>query len=301
MEIRVLQYFLKIAELENITKAAEALHITQPALSRQLAELESELGTQLLLRGKRKTTLTEEGRLLQKRALEITALVHKTKEEIHHENDHISGPIRIGCAETRGMQFLLHLQKELLTTYPGLCCHLYDGHDQDVMEKLDKGLLDFGVLSSPSHLRRYEAIKLPHRDYWGVLMRKDTPLAEKDVIHPADLWHLPLILSRQAMESGDISHLLHKDLSDLHITGTYNLLLNTAFMVEEGIGYALAYDNLLPLENHPLLTFRPITPRQYASTYFIWKRHQLFSPAANLLKTKVEEQVGQVEQGAQDS
>lgn len=291
MEIRVLQYFLQTAEEENITKAAEVLHITQPALSRQLADLEAELGTKLFIRGKRKTTLTEEGQLLRKRAQEITALVHKTKEEIHEGEKQIAGPIRIGCAETRGMQFLLQLQKELLHDHPRLCLHLYDGNDAEVMEKLDKGLLDFGVLSSPSHLRRYASIRLPYQDYWGLLMRKDAPLAVKETVSVQDLYSLPLILSRQAMESGEIAHVLRRDLSDLSIVGTYNLLYNASLMVKEGIGYAISYDLLSP-EATADLTFRPISPFHYANTYFIWKRNQLFSPAARLLKKKVEEKQG---------
>ena len=288
MEIRVLQYFLEVAEKENITKAAEALHITQPALSRQLAELEKELNTQLFLRGKKRTTLTEEGRLLQKRAQEITSLVHKTKEEMLHTTDTISGSVHIGCAETEGMRFLLHIQKEILNQYPHIICQLYDGHNADIMEKLDKGLLDFGVLSAPSHLRRYDYICLPHKDTWGVLMPKQAPLANKKVIYPQDLWHLPLILSQQAIGNGDISHYLQKDINDLYITGTYNLLFNASLMVEEGIGYALAYDHIIATGPDSPLTFRPLSPEHTVNTYFIWKRHQLFSPAANLLKQKIE-------------
>lgn len=301
MEIRVLQYFLKIAELENITKAAEALHITQPALSRQLSELEEELGTKLFLRGKRKTVLTEDGQLLQTRAREIASLIHKTKDEIKHGENQISGSIRIGCAETRGMQYLLHLQKELLDAHPHLCCHLYDGNDEDVMEKLDKGLLDFGVLSSPSHLRHYEFLRLPHQDYWCLLMRKDDSLAKKDILSPQDLWSIPLILSRQALESGEISHLLQKEISALYITGTYNLIFNASIMVEEGIGYAIAYEHLVHTGNDAPLTFRPIAPRHPADTYFIWKQNQIFSPATKLLKTKVEEQVKQEKQVSEGS
>lgn len=288
MEIRVLQYFLEVAERENITKAAEALHITQPALSRQLAELEKELSSQLFQRGKRKTTLTEEGKLLQKRAQEIISLVHKTKDEMTHTAGTISGQVRIGCAETEGMRFLLQIQKEILTQYPHITYQLYDGHNVDILEKLDKGLLDFGVLSAPSHLRRYDYICLPHKDNWGVLMPKNSPLAKQKMISPKDLWHVPLILSQQAIENGDISHYLQKDSNDLYITGTYNLLFNASLMVEEGIGYALAYDHIIATGSDSPLTFRPLSPAHEISTYFIWKRHQLFSPAANLLKTKIE-------------
>lgn len=291
MEIRVLQYFLEVAERENITKAAEALHITQPALSRQLAELEKELDTQLFLRGKRKTTLTEEGKLLQKRAQEITSLVHKTKEEMGHRVDTISGQVRIGCAETEGMRFLLRIQKEILTQYLHITCQLYDGHNADVLEKLDKGLLDFGVLSALSHLRRYDYIRLPHQDTWGVLLPKNAPLAKEKTISPKDLWHVPLILSQQAIDNGDIAHYLQKDINDLYITGTYNLLFNASLMVEEGIGYALAYDHIIATGPDSPLIFRPLSPKHTVSTYFIWKRHQLFSPAANLLKQKIEKAV----------
>ena len=278
MEIRVLQYFLEVAEKENITKAAEALHITQPALSRQLAELEKELGSQLFLRGKRKTTLTEEGRLLQKRAQEITSLVHKTKEEMSHTAGTISGQIRIGCAETEGMRFLLQIQKKILNTYPYISCQLYDGHNADILERLDKGLLDFGVLSAPSTLRRYDYIGLPHKDTWGVLMPKNAPLAKEKVIFPKDLWHLPLILSQQAIENGDIFHYLQKDMNDLYITGTYNLLFNASLMVEEGIGYALAYDHIIATGPDAPLTFRPLSPAHNISTYFI--QHTTSAPTS---------------------
>ena len=198
MDIRVLQYFLAVAREESITKAAETLRMTQPPLSRQLKDLEEELGKQLLIRGSKKVTLTEDGMLLRKRAEELVDLMEKTKAELASSNENINGDIYIGCGETESISFLAQAAQNLQQKHPFIHYHIYSGDEERVMEKLDKGLIDFGLLVGATDISKYDHITLPQKDLWGVLMRKDSPLAEKEAICAEDLWDKPLIVSHQA-------------------------------------------------------------------------------------------------------
>ena len=186
MDIRVLQYFLAVARDESISKAAETLHMTQPPLSRQLKDLEKELGKQLLIRGSKKITLTEDGMLLRKRAEELVNLMEKTKAELTSSDENINGEIYIGCGETEAISFLAQAARNLQTDHPLIHYHIYSGDEERVIEKLDKGLIDFGLLVNPADISNYDYIHLPIKDLWGVLMRKDSLLAEKDKIHAED-------------------------------------------------------------------------------------------------------------------
>ena len=186
MEIRVLRYFLAVAREENISRAAEFLHVTQPTLSRQLMDMEEELGAELFIRGKRRITLTEEGMLLRKRASEIIALVDKTEAEFNTSGEIISGDIYIGGGETEAMHIIAKVAKRLQKHDYHVRCHLYSGNADDVTERLDKGLLDFGVLIEPANVKKYDFLRLPGVDIWGLLMRKDSPLAVKKTIAPED-------------------------------------------------------------------------------------------------------------------
>lgn len=197
MELRVLQYFLAVAREQNISAAAQSLHLTQPTLSRQLKELEEELGKQLMVRGSRKIVLTEEGMLLRKRAEEILDLVGRTEKEIAQSDDTVSGDIYIGTGETDGMRQIARTAKQLQEHSPGIHFHIVSGDAVDVCERLDKGLLDFGVLLGDIDKIKYHYLELPMKDTWGVLMRRDSPLAQQERILPQDLWDKPLILSRQ--------------------------------------------------------------------------------------------------------
>ena len=239
MELRVLRYFLAVAREESISGAAEALHVTQPTLSRQMMELEEELGKTLFLRGKRKISLTEEGMFLRKRAQEIVTLVEKTESEFSAAEETISGDVHIGGGETDAMRLIARAAHRLQSAYPHIAYHLFSGNADDVTERLDRGLVDFGVFIEPADLSKYDFIKLPVTDIWGVLMRKDCPLAARATIRPQDLLGLPLLVSNQHLVKNEFSGWFGEGYEKLNITTTYNLLYNASIMVEEGMGYAL--------------------------------------------------------------
>lgn len=246
MEIRVLRYFLTVAREGSITAAANYLHLTQPTLSRQLKDLEEELGQTLLIRKSHRVTLTPEGMLLRKRAEEIIAMVDKTQSEFVSLGNTVSGNVYIGGGETRVMGEIATVIRDIQTAFPAIHFHLYSGNAEDVTERLDKGLLDFGVLIQPADLSRYQSLQLKGKDQWGVLMPKDSPLAAKKAIYKKDLLDLPLICSRQAIArhiSGNaFSHWFGEDFERLNIVGTFNLIYNAALLVEAGAGYAISLD-----------------------------------------------------------
>lgn len=290
MELRVLQYFLAVAREQNISAAAQSLHLTQPTLSRQLKELEEELGKQLMVRGSRKITLTEDGLLLRKRAEEILELVGRTEQEIMQSDDTVSGDIYIGTGETDGVRQLVRAANQLQRNYPGIRFHIVSGDAVDVCERLDKGLLDFGVLLGDIDKIRYHYLELPMKDTWGVLMRRDSPLALRQTVSPRDLWDKPLILSRQADNKGGLYRWLRKDPSELHTVATYNLIYNASLMVDEGMGYAFTLDKLVNT-NGSNLCFRPLEPRLELGMYLVWKRSQVFSKAAELFLAELQTQL----------
>lgn len=280
MDIRVLQYFLTVAREESITKGAKALYMTQPPLSRQLKELEEEVGKQLFIRGNKKITLTEEGMLLRKRAEEMIALMEKTKAELSSFDDNISGEIYIGSGETEAVSLIAKVAKELQCKYPLIRYNIFSGDAEHTIEKLDKGLIDFGLLVEPFDIDKYDFIHLPTKDRWGVLMRKDSPLAEKETICAEDLWDKPLILSRQTSVSKAMVSWLRKDISQLNVVATYDLVYNASRFAKMGFGYVVALDNLINTDNDSDLCFRPLSPISEAGLCVVWKKYQVFSKAA---------------------
>lgn len=280
MEIRVLRYFVAVANEGNITGAAKDLHLSQPTLSRQLKDLEAELGTDLFVRGNRKITLTDEGTFLFKRAKEIIELVDKTEAHFRESKEMIGGEIYIGGGETEAMHFIAETLKELLENYPNIRIHLYSGNADDISDRLDRGLLDFGVIIEPTDKQKYEYIKLPATDSWGVLMRKDSPLAHKQFIRPSDLLDKQLLISRQTAVSNELSGWFGHNIEDLNVVTTYNLIFNAALMVEQDIGYALCLDKLVNTSGTSELCFKPLGPALEANLNVIWKKHQVFSRAA---------------------
>lgn len=292
MDIRVLQYFLAVAREESITKAAETLRMTQPPLSRQLKDLENELGKKLLIRGSKKVTLTEDGMLLRKRAEEMIDLMEKTKAELAGSGEDVNGEIYIGGGETDAISLFAQAAKRLQKRYPLIHYHIYSGDAEIVMEKLDKGLIDFGLLVGPVDVSKYEYMRLPIRDIWGVLMRKDSPLAGKSAVRAKDLWDKPLIVSRQVYSSGDIYAWLGRDAHKLNVVMTYNLIYNAAHFVKTGFGYAIALDKLVNTTGDCELCFRPLWPPLEAGLCIVWKRYQVFSNASKeflrLLKSEWE-------------
>ena len=282
MDIRVLQYFLAVAREANITKAAESLNMTQPPLSRQLKELEDELGKQLFIRGSRGITLTEEGMILRKRAEEMVALMEKTKTEISSSGENIHGEIYIGGGETEGIRLIAKTAEKLRRKHPNISYYLFSGNSDDVTERLDKGLLDFGILIEPADIKKYDFIKLPAKDRWGLLMRRDHPLAKKTGITPDDLQGIPLIASRQSIAHNELSGWLGKQYDSLHIVTTYNLLHNASLMVEENVGCALCLDHIIPEYKNSPLCFRPLKPQIEVGLDIVWKKYQVFTKPASL-------------------
>ena len=297
MELRVLKYFLTVAREGSITGAANSLHLTQPTLSRQLQELEKELGQKLLVRGKYRVTLTQEGLMLRKRAEEIVDMVEKTEAEFSALKDRIGGDIYIGCGETDSMRYIAQIMRDIQLKYSDIKFHIHSGNAEDVTEKLDKGLIDFGILIQPIDLSKYDYITMPAKDTWGVIMRKDSPLAQKAVIKMEDLLNIPIIASRQmsrkySAASGFLDW-FGENFDNLNITATYNLVYNAAIMVEEGIGYAVTLDKLVNTTGQTNVCFRPLSPKLESGLDIVWKKHQVFSPAAEIILTELKERFAQ--------
>lgn len=285
MEFRLLRYFLAIAREGSISGAANSLNVTQPTLSRQMKDLEEELGHRLFVRGSHSVFLTAEGMRLRKRAEEITELVNKTKAEFNTEHDIISGDIYIGSGETHAMRLIADVIKELQQDYPEINYHIYSGNAEDVTERLDKGLLDFGILIQPIDISKYNYFTLPAKDIWGAIMPKDCTLAQKEFVTKQDLIGLPLICSRQSLQkTADYNEFIHwfgKDFAKLKIVATYNLLFNAALLVEQGVGYAISLDRLIDTMDSNVC-FRPLSPTVESSLDIVWKKYQIFSPAAKV-------------------
>lgn len=292
MELRVLTYFLAVAREQSIVKAAKSLHLSQPTLSTQIRAMEEELGKQLLVRGtkgSRKITLTEEGMILRKRAEEILSLVQKTEREISLSDQTIVGDVYIGAGETDAVRFIARTAKELYQIYPGIHYHISSGNSEFVTEQLDKGLIDFGIVFGNVDHAKYHSIELPYKDLWGVLMKQDSPLAKKPVIVPEDLWTQPLIISNQEDSQAVLTTWIQKELSELEIVATYNLLFNASLMVEEGLGYAVGLDKIINTSGKSNLCFRPLSPRQEAGMHIIWKKYQVFSKASEKFIEKLKQ------------
>lgn len=289
MEIRVLKYFLAIAREQNISKAAEILHLSQPTLSRQIKDMEDELGKQLLIRGNRKITLTTEGIILRKRAEEIVSLVEKAENEITFSDKTVCGDICIGTGETDAVRVVANAAKELNKQYPHIHYHFISGDSVDIIEKLDDGLIDFAILLGPVDISKYNHINLPMKDNWGVLMRKDCLLADKKYIKPEDLWDKPLIVSRQAIQGPALTSWLKKEISQLNIIASYNLVYNASLMVEEGLGYALCLDKIINVTGNSKLYFKPFEPTLEIGMTIIWKKYQVFTKASEKFLEKLKE------------
>ena len=296
MELRVLRYFLTIAREGSITNAANVLHVTQPTLSRQIHDLEEELGQRLFVRGSRNMRLTAEGMILRKRAEEIISMVDKTEAEFHSMSNVVSGDIYIGGGETEAVKLIAQIVCELRTAYPEIHYHLYSGNAEDVTERLDKGLLDFGLLIQPADISKYDYFNIPARDTWGVIMRKDIPLAKKETIRKEDLLNVPLICSGQVISEerhrNEFAEWFGEDFDKLDIVTTFNLVYNAAIMVEAGVGYAITIDKIANTTESSSLCFRPLEPQLDSGLNIIWKKDQVFSAAAALFFKKLREHFG---------
>lgn len=282
MEIRVLRYFLEIARTGNMSRAAETLHVSQPTLSKQMKDLEQELGRKLFRRGSTSLSLTDEGMLLRKRAEDILDMVDKTTDEFKALDDITGGEVQIGCAESYQIKHLAQTILAFKKKYPLFRYHLTSGNTEQVAERLDRGLIDFAVIAEPPNLSKYNYLEVPGVDRWGLVIKKDDPLAEKECIRVDDLAGLPLICSAQGMKF-DIARWCGEKADTLNLSGTVNLAYNGSVFVKEGLGYMLMFDRLVDTSPSSDLCFRLLEPILETKMYVIWKKYQVFSPIAELL------------------
>lgn len=285
MEIRVLEYFMAVAREQSISGAAKHLHLTQPTLSRQLKEFEEELGKQLFIRGKRKITLTDDGVLLRKRAEEIIDLVQKTEAEVSSSNEYISGDVYIGAGETEGIRTLVAAANKMQKKHPYVRFNVESGDAIDVLYKLDKGLIDFGLILGNFDKTKYDFIQLSAKDKWGLLVKSNSAFAEKKCITPEDLIDKPIIISRQVYRNNDLSGWFGKNFSKMKFVATCNLIFNGSIMVDEGMGYALTLDKLIT--NYEKFRFIPLKPELQIEMHLVWKKYQIFSKAASAFLDEV--------------
>lgn len=286
IEIRHLYYFLAVARGQNITRAAKTLHLTQPTLSKQLMDLERQLGKQLFVRGKRKITLTDEGAFLRNKAQEMIDLMEKTEAAFEEPDTAIGGDIYLGCGETAAMEHIADIFKEIQIEYPDIKFHTYSADADSVLERLDKGLLDIGLLLGPIHQEKYDYINIHKKDTFGLLMTEDSPLAKQEAVFVEQIKGLPLIFAQQTFLGHQQLDWFGFDYSSLNVVATYNLIYNATFMVEKGIGYALCLANLVNTAGRNL-TFRPIVPELSVDLYIVTKKYETFSPAVKLFIERI--------------
>ena len=288
MEIRVLRYFLETAREGNMTRAAERLFISQPTMSKQLKELEKELGTKLFIRSNYSIRLTEAGALLRERAEDILSLVDKTEAEFKSLEEINSGDIYVGAPESEAMGIFADIVRNLQEVHPRIRCNIYSGNVQDVCEKLDKGLLDFAIVMNYVDLAKYNYLPMSTEDSWGIVFRKDDVLAGKDSFLTSDLKTLPLICSKQWVDH-ELPDWFQYNLKDVNVVATYNLPYNGAVMAKAGVGYAVMLDKLVHTGEGSDIVFRPLEDAPKAEMFIIWRKNQAFTPTASLLVKKLQE------------
>ena len=278
MEFRVLQYFLAVTREGNISAAAQSLNLSQ------LRDLEEELGVTLFIRGKRRIELTEEGLILRKRASEMMQLVELTESEISEVKNNISGSLNIGAGESYSMHRITRVFYRLKTEYPNIRLNIFSGDTEDLKDKLDRGLLDFALIFTDFDRQNYHHLTLDDKEIFGVIMRRDSELAEKESVTVKDLYGKPLIVSR----ANGLSLFSGAQARHLQVAATYNLLYNASLMVEDGIGYAVSFDKLVDTSETSNLCFRPLTPEISVQPTLIWKREQKLSLVSQLFIDKLE-------------
>lgn len=277
MELRVLRYFLMVAREENITRASQLLHVTQPTLSRQLMQLEDELGVQLFHRGKYSVTLTEDGMLLRRRAEELVSLSDKTVKELMHKEETVAGEVSIGCGETRSMAFISEQILGFRSEYPQVHFDIHSATADDIKERLEKGLLDIGLLAEPVDISRYEFIRMPFREQWGILTRRDSELAGLEYVTPADIAGHPLLIAKREQVRNELAAWFGDCFDKLDIAATYNLIINAATLVRSRVGIAVCFDLGTVYED---LVFVPLKPVLETGSVLVWKKNQLMPEAA---------------------
>lgn len=297
MELRVLRYFLAVAREGSFTKASNVLHVTQPALSKQIMDLEGELDCKLFVRGSHSVRLTEDGFLLKRRAEEILEIEERTISEFTRNRSDVSGEIYIGAGETNGIKAVAEVAKQLREKYPAITFDFHSGNAEDIMERLDKGLLDFGLIIQPADISKYGSVILPNKDTWGIIMNRESELASKKAIKREDLRGKPLIISKQISRResarGGLLKWLGPDIGRYNIVARYNLLYNASVMAEKGIGYVVGLDKIVDTSLNSALCFRPLIPKLESEMGIIWKKGRLFSTPAKLFFNKIREYCGE--------
>ena len=279
MDFRLLKYFWTIAEEGTVSRAADILHITQPTLSRQLKELEEELGTELFVREKKKMILTEAGLFLKSRAEEILSLTNQTKQEFENRRNQLfSGHISIGCVEADNSDTLATMLEELVSDYPQVTFHIFSGTSDDITEKLDKGLIDLAILLEPISLDKYESLTLPRTERWGLLASNESFLAQKSSITKDDLLGVPLLTSKRQEIQQMLAKWVGKPLDELTIVGTYNLIFNVISLVDNKVGSAITIEGSVSNHNLERVTFIPLEPEVKTNCVLVWKRNRVLSP-----------------------
>ncbi len=281
MDIRVLKYFLAVAREGNITRATEALHVTQPTLSRQLMDLEQEIGVQLLIRGKRQVTLTDAGVLFQQRAKEMVLLLEKTERDLAELEDLVGGIVAVGCVETVAARMLAGQLIRFSGEHPMVQFELYSADGDDVREKLDKGDIDIGILLEPVETAKYDYFRLPCTERWGVLVRRDDPLAQADNVRVSEVLPLPLILPRRRIVQEEIASWLGVGIDELRIVASHNLLTNTISLVERGLGSVICVEGAHSIRPDERVRFVPFAPERITGHVLAWKKNRMFPSATS--------------------
>lgn len=302
MELRVLRYFLAVAREKNLSNAAERLHITQPTLSRQMMELEEELGTKLFVRGQRsrRITLTESGMFLRTHAEEVILLMDKIENAFSVSGNTVSGDVYVATGESTATLLLAQASKSLQEEYPNIHYHIFSGESKEAEYRMDKGLVDFALVLDPVDTNKYDLLKIPNQDVWGVLMKRDAPLAKLESIRAEDLWDKPLILSRQVSEGDNFFQWLHKDPAELNVVAYYNQAYTSPLMTWAGLGYTVILGKRFETSENSELCFRPLEPPLKFGVYLAWKKHQMFSRAAKLFLSRLQEIINEYGEGAPD-
>lgn len=295
MDIRVLNYFLTVAREGSMTGAARVLHVSQPTLSKQLKNLEEELGRKLFTRTNYSIKLTNEGMLLRKRAEDIIELFEKTQHEFESLDDETGGDVYIGSAETDAFRYFACSMMDLKEKYPDMKYNLTSGNSFDVTERLDRGLDDFGIVMDPIDLSKYNYITFPTTDVWGIILKKDNALATKETVTLDDISNLPLIVSKQAMQQdisqNEFSEWFGDTIDRLKIVGTYSLVFNAFIMAREGFGSVLAFEKMINMTSENDLVFKPLEPKVECNLYVIWKKYQVLSPAASVFLESIQKKL----------
>ena len=288
MEIKTLRYFLAVAREESMTKAAEILHVTQPTLSKQLKALEDELGKKLFTRHSFSIRLTEEGILLRNRAEDLIGMADKIEQEFISLDDLTGGDLYFGLAESYQIQYLAREISSFKKKYPGLKYHITSGDTEQVIEKLDKGLLDFTVLAEAPDPAKYEYVPFPEKEIWGLVIPADDKLAKKKTIRIDDLISRPLFCSDQSWEN-DIPRWAGDRMSELHLEGSFRLAYNGSMFAKEHLGYLLTFNRLIDTSESSGLVFRPLSPKLETNLFLVWKRYQTFSPIASRFLAQIKD------------